>query len=289
MGVALPDGAGPVGLELIFRLSAKAQRCPSAGAITPAEGQRWACRPPLTRPPSGRATPMSHRCCSGWAVNRNHGPSMSWQPHPWATVAVSQPDYSDAPARHDAITRRRGSHSRTLANIREAVTRSIPLRVGIVDLGDGQRAAHARAQMEAIGVTSIGTDNVRQLGRAARANEPDASQLCGRCGDGCLAISPEGTVWPCVFSRWLPVGNVREAPLRNIATGRALTEAMAELREIFRAERPCVPRMCDPQCGPNCSPTCNPQKCTPTCRPQYSADPCTPTRDCNPNECRPSK
>ena len=64
MGVALPDGAGPAGLELIFRLSAKAQRCPSAGAITPAEGQRWACRPPLTRPPSGRATPVAHRCGS---------------------------------------------------------------------------------------------------------------------------------------------------------------------------------------------------------------------------------
>jgi MoaA/NifB/PqqE/SkfB family radical SAM enzyme len=197
--------------------------------------------------------------------------------------------YSDVPAEHDAITRRRGSHSRTLTNIKEAVTRNIALRVGIVETSNSKRTEHARAELEAVGVTSIGIDRTRRVGRAAVGSKPDASQLCGKCGNGCLAISPEGTVWPCVFSRWLPVGNVRKAPLADIVTGAPLAAAMTELGETFLSRRPCVPKMCDPQCGPSCSPTCNPQKCTPICRPQYVAEPCSPTRDCQPNRCRPSK
>lgn len=206
--------------------------------------------------------------------------------HPDVSLATSY--YSDMPAEHDAITRRRGSHSRTLANIKEALARNIPLRVGIVDTGNGQRAGQARAELESVGVTSIGIDRERRLGRAATASEPDASQLCGKCGDGCLAISPEGTVWPCVFSRWLPVGNVRQTRLADIAAGQALADTMTGLREVFEPDRPCVPKMCDPQCGPNCSPTCNPQSCKPICRPQYNKPSCSPSRNCNPNKCRPT-
>ncbi|WP_199537248.1 radical SAM protein [Spongiactinospora gelatinilytica] len=58
--------------------------------------------------------------------------------HPKVSVATSY--YSDVAAEHDKITGRRGSHARTRAAITEAVTRGIPLKVGIVNCGPGQRA-----------------------------------------------------------------------------------------------------------------------------------------------------
>ncbi|MGH3758578.1 hypothetical protein [Actinophytocola sp.] len=36
-------------------------------------------------------------------------------------------------------------------------------------------------------------------------------------------MSPEGAVWPCVFSRWLPVGNVREQSLGGDRCGRPVS------------------------------------------------------------------
>jgi MoaA/NifB/PqqE/SkfB family radical SAM enzyme len=149
--------------------------------------------------------------------------------HPDVSMATSY--YSDVPEEHDAITRRRGSHSRTLANIGEAVTRGIPLRVGIVDTGNGQRATQARAELEAIGVTSIGTDHMRRFGRAAAMRELRQT------------FPPER---PCVPSMCDPQCGPNCSPA-------------------------CNPQKCTPTCRPQysadpCSPTrdCQPNKCRPT-------------------------
>lgn len=105
-------------------------------------------------------------------------------------------------AQHAAITGR-PSHGRTRSNIAEALRRGIPLRVGVIDLGDGQHAEAARTDLIDLGVPAIGYDRLRQVGRGVRDGQAGAAQLCGRCGDGVAAISPDGSVWPCVFSRWL--------------------------------------------------------------------------------------
>ncbi len=189
-------------------------------------------------------------------------------------VQLATSYYSDSAAEHEKITMGRGSHQRTRANIAEAVRRSIPLRVGVVDISDGQRVSQARDELASLGfVGEVRVDRLRGVGRGGTA-APDPSQLCGGCGQGKAAVAPDGSVWPCVFSRWLPVGNVLTAPLAEILTGPRMRQTTATLVKQFASgpSFPCVPKMCDPQCGPSCSPACNP------------AGNCTPSGKCVPTE-----
>lgn len=56
--------------------------------------------------------------------------------------------YSDEAAQHAAVTGRAGSHARTRANIVEALRRSIPLRIGVIDweVDDTSRARAVQDQ-----------------------------------------------------------------------------------------------------------------------------------------------
>lgn len=205
--------------------------------------------------------------------------------HPRVRLATSY--YSDDPLDHAAVTKRPNSHARTRANIVEALRRGIPLRVGIVDVHDGQRVAQARAELESIGVMDIGHDKLRQVGRGIRDRHPGLTQLCGNCASGVLAVSPHGEVWPCVFCRWLPIGDVRVRGLKDIVASAELRDVRAELTAHFRARNPspcrpaCDPtKMCDPQCQPytaGCHPECNPS-CGPRCNPISCRPNCLPPR-----------
>lgn len=182
--------------------------------------------------------------------------------------------YSDRAGQHAAITSRAGSYARTRANIGEAVRRSIPLRVGVIDMGEGQRAAGAVTELRNLGVTDVGVDRLRQVGRGVRGGAEDVEQLCGNCASGVLAVSADGTVWPCVFSRWLPVGNVIEASLASILAGRRTGQVRTELEAAFnRQPKPCAPQCaparCQPTCAPSCSPSCNPCAPSKRCWPSY--------------------
>ncbi len=168
------------------------------------------------------------------------------------------------------------------------------MRVGIIGVRDGQRVDRASEALTSLGVPAevIGYDDLRQVGRGVRDATPDVSQLCGGCADGVLAVSPSGEVWPCVFTRWMPVGNVLDTPLADILTGPATAGVRAELTVAF-AERPCGPQ-CNPNCAPQhctpkqpknpCHPDCAPKPCQPTCAPRCSpsCNPCQPSKNCWP-------
>lgn len=203
-----------------------------------------------------------------------------WQVFGLPGVRLATSYYTDLVDQHEAITGRSGSHRKTMGNIAEALRRSIPLRVGVIDVRDDQRVEQARSQLAALGLTEISADRLRQVGRGVRNQEPSLAQLCGGCGNGKIAISPSGEVWPCVFSRWMPVGNVRTASLEAIVTGARAASVTAQLSDHFGPITPelkCVPKMCDPDCGPNCSPACNP-----SCWP-HGTGPCGPKGGCKPN------
>jgi MoaA/NifB/PqqE/SkfB family radical SAM enzyme len=214
---------------------------------------------------------------------------------PGVTLATSY--YSDQAGEHDAMTGRR-SHARTRANIAKAVRLGIPLRAGIIVGSQEQRADDARRELELLGVTRIGVDNVRPFGRGAGGRTPDMANLCGQCGTSGAAIGPTGEVAPCVFSGWMGVGNVKDAPLAAILGGAAMEEANIPIRrEAGRGslgpERKCDPRKCSPdQCYPDKSP-CYPARtpCVPNgsvpppckpnsgeCTPGFPSDPCGPGR-----------
>jgi MoaA/NifB/PqqE/SkfB family radical SAM enzyme len=185
--------------------------------------------------------------------------------------------YSDDPVEHAKVTRRRGSHARTRANIVEALRRSIPLRVGVIDLADDQRSEAAIAELKSLGVEHVGYDRLRHVGRGGGTSAGEVGQLCGHCASGVLAIGPDGAVWPCVFSRWLPVGNVLTDDLRTVMGGPRIADVRGDLRAAFGAPPPCLPNMCKPHCGPFCGPACEPQ-CWPT-----GTGPCGPKGGCMPN------
>jgi MoaA/NifB/PqqE/SkfB family radical SAM enzyme len=115
-----------------------------------------------------------------------------------------------------------GSHRRTRANIIEALRRDIPLRVGVVEIEEGQDVEAAVADLRELGVADVKVDRLRQVGRGVRDQGPNVDQLCGSCASGRLAVLPSGDVLPCVFSRWLTLGNVQHASLAGIA-GDAMT------------------------------------------------------------------
>ncbi|MGH2942087.1 MAG: radical SAM/SPASM domain-containing protein [Solirubrobacteraceae bacterium] len=182
-------------------------------------------------------------------------------------VRLATSYYSDRACEHEWITNRRGSHARTRANIAEAVRRSVPLRVGVIDVGAEQRSEHAVADLRALGVVDVDVDRLREVGRGVRGGETGVAQLCGRCGEGVVAISASGEVWPCVFSRWLPIGNVRDRLLSDVLASETAHRVIGELT----AQTASRAAACQPTCSPSCSPTCNPIACNPRgCWPAFS-------------------
>lgn len=156
---------------------------------------------------------------SMWPVLRQRG----------VTLATSY--YSSQAAEHDGIMRHRGAHAKTAANIATAVRYRIPVRVSIIDVTEGQNIDGATAELRALGVTSIRTDRVRGIGRAATGQDAhQISELCGRCARGRAAVMPNGDVAGCVMSGALLVaGNVRTTPLREIITSPEWAELAASI------------------------------------------------------------
>jgi MoaA/NifB/PqqE/SkfB family radical SAM enzyme len=235
---------------------------------------------------SGSFGALHHAISSGLAAevytNLLHVKDTLWDLFACPGVSLATSYYSDSPQQHDAITLRPGSHAKTRANITEAIRRGIPLRAGIISLDDTQRADQARAELEAIGVRNIGFDHLRQVGRGVRSQVHALSQLCGNCGRGVAAISPEGDVWPCVFARWMTAGNVRQTPLADILASHAMTDAVALI----------PPKHSGHPAAPPCKPS---DDCRPgtDCRPTWTAADadqprCTTPQGCGPNVCLPN-
>jgi MoaA/NifB/PqqE/SkfB family radical SAM enzyme len=163
-------------------------------------------------------------------------------------VSLAFSYYSKDAAQHNAVTMR-NSHSATRRNAAKAVSLRIPIRAGVIYTGAGQ-VDGAKEDLRTLGITRIGVDRIRAVGRGGGN---DISELCGRCGRGVAAVSPDGEVWPCVFSRWMPVGNVLTSSLAEIMAGRAMADAVASIPN-GRSGR-CDPDTCRPgtppsSCGP---------------------------------------
>src|SRR6266545_3821398 len=144
-------------------------------------------------------------------------------------VTVSTSWYSADMAKHGEVTRDPTSFERTRANIVEALRRGIDVKVGIVEVVDGQGAEQARAELEALGITDIQIDRTRAIGRAARGRQPDVSELCGKCGRGRAAIDTHGRLVPCVLGRFLVAGTVTETPLGELLAGQRWDEIVTSV------------------------------------------------------------
>jgi MoaA/NifB/PqqE/SkfB family radical SAM enzyme len=198
--------------------------------------------------------------------NLTHIRPVLWDAFRKPGVWLATSYYSDQAEQHEQITRGPGSYRRTRDNIAEAVRSGIPLRVGIVEVLDGQRVAQAQDELRRLGVTSIKVDRVRKVGRAADPDTaiPSTSELCGNCFRHRVSVGPDGKVSGCILSRFLVAGNVREQRLATIlSSGRwqQLSDAVP------------MPRAA---CGPDDSSDCDPAN-TEACDPAYYAPDPTPS------------
>jgi MoaA/NifB/PqqE/SkfB family radical SAM enzyme len=216
-------------------------------------------------------------------------------------VSIATSFYCDDALIHDSITKSKGSHARTVANIQRIVGAGLKLRVGVIGMTQNKhRLSQTEAFLRALGVTQIGTDMMRNLGRAASRSMSDTEsmrELCGHCGNGRLAITPDGIVYPCVMSRNWPVGSLLNESLDDSLRApllQAFRDALAEAKQRIHPVTQCFPEedVTVPRCYPDdpCSPKnpCWPDKppCSPDrpgCLPDHGPPPCTPTDKCMPD------
>jgi len=210
--------------------------------------------------------------------NLTHIREDQWEFFSSNAVSLATSFYSLHSHAHDMVTTRKGSQARTVRNIRHSVFLGIPIRVGIVDLFDDQDLTATIEYLHELGVSNIHVDRSRQVGRAQSGEQfPSTQALCGRCADGRLAVDPTGAVYPCVFSRWLKIGDARQSTLSELDRSVVAGRVRGNLKEAFAASAsnpdpslgPCSPDQCGPQiCGPGGNPNpCPPDPCNPGCLP----------------------
>ena len=185
-----------------------------------------------------------------------------------AVVACSF--YSDLPAIHDAITKKKKSHSRTLKNIVRLIDAKVPVRVGIISIKgvNDDRLDETQRYLKSFGVSNLKIDNVRAIGRSANGEQNRneiVQELCGRCADGSVCIDPDGNVSPCIMSRVWKLGTIRESTIDKMLASRSWKDFAALLGEAqannkrkmgCSPEDECNPGACHPQIGgpPDCMP-----------------------------------
>ncbi len=186
--------------------------------------------------------------------NMTHIRDVLWETFTDCGVRLATSYYSDNAEDHDAVTKLRGSHKRTRANIERALTLGVPIRGGVVAVRQDQRAFEATQDLLSLGVETVGGDRTRAFGRGSNGAAPTIADLCGHCAHEKCAILPTGAVAPCVLGRFLNIGNVQDASLPEIWGGPRIVEVLAGIETVLGdGAQSCTPPQFLPMCGP-CSP-----------------------------------
>ncbi|EFL23579.1 radical SAM [Streptomyces himastatinicus ATCC 53653] len=201
--------------------------------------------------------------------NMTHIRPEVWEALTLPGVRLAFSYYSDNETDHDEVTEVRGSHARTRANVEKARELGIKMRGSVIHVLEGQREANAHHELLQLGIRDVRTDHIRPFGRGAEGAFPQIKELCGMCGRAKFAVLPDGRVSPCVFSRWMNLGNVHNQTLQEIYDGVPMRAARAELEAAF----PHSAVRSTPSCLPDCNPSfesCNPQT---ACAPDAACGP----------------
>lgn len=195
-------------------------------------------------------------------------------------VRMATSFYSADPATHDRVTGKRGSFDLTVRGIRHALKANIELRAGLIETRKNLgHAPRARTFLAELGVERVDFDRERGIGRGSTGCETNLyAELCGECSKGKLCVTADGGSYPCVFSRFAPLGDIRRVGLEQIMRSEPLASFKVELdgAKKDKKEQECVP-----ECVPvySCNP-CDPMGGPPNCPPM---DPCSPYIKCGPN------
>ena len=147
--------------------------------------------------------------------------------------------YSHDAATHDSITRTPGSHRRTLAAITRAAADGLAVRASVIVMDanrDDLVPTIALLREAGVAENAIGADVQRSVGRGLMTIRPKEAQLeqllpnanaghrvqarsveSGEADpSGRAAVSYDGTVYPCIFSRAFPLGRLPEQRLIEV-------------------------------------------------------------------------
>ena len=189
-------------------------------------------------------------------------------------IAVATSFYSYNEKIHDAITTRQGSFKHTVANIKRVLKAGLRLRAGIIVMSQNENQLEETWHfLENLGIKHIGTDHIRNVGRANESGVCNMDELCGSCSENILSIGPDGLVAPCNMSKNWSVGSVLLSNLDEIVVSEKLLNVRQQIKDHVRIQGAphaiCNPKTCPPY--PSCCPStqiCNP--CAPNgCSPCY--------------------
>ncbi|AKM83472.1 hypothetical protein A2422_01195 [Candidatus Woesebacteria bacterium RIFOXYC1_FULL_31_51] len=189
-------------------------------------------------------------------------------------IAISL--YSIEPEIHDRITRTRGSHKKTMEALEMLKEASIPTRVETVLMKQNETSAEETQRfIDKMGFSHKRLDVLRQNGRGDNLNllpsndsllkhgvmaSPNFSinkDMLARnlsnnsCLSGKIAITDNGDVLPCVFSRDQIVGNVLEKSLAEIVDGNRLIKVWQNTKDCVQVCKDCEYRYCCTDCRPS--------------------------------------
>ena len=218
-------------------------------------------------------------------------------------VAVATSFYSDKSEVHDAITKKAGSHDRTVKTIKKLLEAGLSVRAGIIVMNENNdRVDETLDYLYSIGVENVGIDRVRAIGRGdsltTRINtseaEPLITELCGSCWQGSVCVFPDGKVAPCIMARHWSIGSVLTTTLTELVQSQALQNIRSRIYQdvslpslhqedgrFGSIHKAAAPNPCNPVCNPSCVPVCNP-RCSPNCTPCYPRGRCDPELFCGP-------
>lgn len=144
---------------------------------------------------------------------------------------------------HDAITQSKGSFLKTTSAIKDLVKAGVRIRVAVIEMNQNhQHISDTLSLIKSMGVSRYGTDYMRSVGRGVinRKVAPlgpvqsrprrmtSSSFLYNRNYNPCwahkIAIEPDGTVIPCIFSRTIAVGNAFHESLISILSSDRLQD-----------------------------------------------------------------
>ena len=227
--------------------------------------------------------------------NLTHISPPLWNLFQKCNISIATSFYSLHPNIHNKITHHNKSQKNTLDNIKEALRIGLPIRVGIIEVFPDQDISDTENMLRNLGITRVGKDRTRRIGRGlvqTNGSNYSIDELCGSCDRKNAAIDPDGNVYPCVFSRWLSVGNIQNLSLYKVVFGKKMADTKAQLNQQFalRQKEPSevgryTPFHFSDACSPDrdCSPhgDCSPDR---DCRPRMDCRPlrCNPLEDCRP-------
>ena len=189
-------------------------------------------------------------------------------------VAVSL--YSTDPEVHDKITRTKGSHKKTMEALEMLKEVGVPTRVETILMKQNEESAEETQKLvDEMGFSHRRLDVLRQNGRGDNLNLlPSNKSLLingimtspnfyinketlsknlhnNSCLSGKIAITDNGDILPCVFSRDQVVGNIIEKSLSQIMEETKLKNVWKNTKDGVQVCKDCEYRYCCTDCRPS--------------------------------------